>query len=71
MEKEERGIWYSKHMETAIVIPLILLCQDESQRETSSRATSDTSGHFMLRKKDLQKSSQYSSGVRDRFTVIS
>lgn len=48
MGKGERRFWYSKHMETATVVPLILLFQNESQREISSFATSDTSCHFIL-----------------------
>lgn len=43
-----RGSWYSKHMETAVVILLTLFFLDESQRERSSHATSDTSCHFTL-----------------------
>jgi len=43
-----RGSWYSKHMETAVAIPLFLLWLDESQRERSSHATSDPLHHFTL-----------------------
>lgn len=43
-----RGSWYSKHMETTVVILLILFCLNEPKRESFSHTTSQMSCPFML-----------------------